>query len=112
MATGSAVLQLRTQFLHVLSRLIEALHKPFESLQFAAEPRQGACRHSHAPWLDALNLHIDSPPLSLGPHSSGQRALFADPTKGGCSRVSRVMKLPFSEHGRSCVENDSRMSGA
>ena len=40
MATASAVLQLRTQFLKVLSRLFKALHKPFESLQSAAEPRQ------------------------------------------------------------------------
>ena len=40
MATASADLQLRTQFLKVLSRLFKALHKHFESLQSAAEPRQ------------------------------------------------------------------------
>ena len=47
MATASAVLQLRTQFLRVLSRPIKTLKKPFESLQSAAEPRQGAFRHLH-----------------------------------------------------------------
>jgi hypothetical protein len=41
-ASASAVLQLRTQFLRVLSRPIKTLKKPFESLQSAAEPRQGA----------------------------------------------------------------------
>jgi hypothetical protein len=44
MATASAVLQLRTQFLRVLSRPIKTLKKPFESLQSAVEPRQGAFR--------------------------------------------------------------------
>jgi hypothetical protein len=47
MATASAVLQLRTQFLYVLLRPVKTLNKPFESLQSAAEPRQGAFRHSH-----------------------------------------------------------------
>jgi hypothetical protein len=47
MATASAVLQLRTQFMQVLSRLVKTLNKPFESLQSTAEPRQGAFRHSH-----------------------------------------------------------------
>jgi hypothetical protein len=47
MATLSAVLQFRTQFLRVLSRPIKTLKKPFESLQSAAEPRQGAFRHLH-----------------------------------------------------------------
>jgi hypothetical protein len=47
MASASAVLQLRTQFLWVLSRPIKTLKKPFESLQSAAEPRQGAFRHLH-----------------------------------------------------------------
>jgi hypothetical protein len=47
MATLSAVLQLRTQFLRVLSHPIKTLKKPFESLQSAAEPRQGAFRHLH-----------------------------------------------------------------
>jgi hypothetical protein len=46
MATASAVLHLRTQFLRVLSRPIKTLNKPFESLQSAVEPRQGAFRHS------------------------------------------------------------------
>jgi hypothetical protein len=45
MAGASAVLQLCTQFLRVLSRPIKTLKKPFESLQSAAEPRQGAFRH-------------------------------------------------------------------
>jgi hypothetical protein len=47
MASASALLQLRTQFLQVLSRPIKTLKKPFESLQFAAEPRRGAFRHLH-----------------------------------------------------------------
>jgi hypothetical protein len=47
MATTSAVLQLYTQFLQVLSRPVKTLNKHFESLQSAAEPRQGAFRHSH-----------------------------------------------------------------
>jgi hypothetical protein len=47
MASASAVLQLRTQFLRVLSRPIKTLKKLFESLQSAAEPRQGAFRHLH-----------------------------------------------------------------
>ena len=47
MATTSAFLQLHTQFLHVLSCPIKTLNKPFESLQSAAEPRQGAFRHLH-----------------------------------------------------------------
>jgi hypothetical protein len=33
--------------LKVLLRPIEALHQPFESLQSAAEPRQGAFRRSY-----------------------------------------------------------------
>jgi hypothetical protein len=45
MATASAVLHMRTQFLRVLSRQIKTLKKPFESLQSAAEPRQGAFGH-------------------------------------------------------------------
>ena len=47
MAGASVVLQLRTQFLRVLSRPIKTLKKPFESLQCAAEPRQGAFRRSY-----------------------------------------------------------------
>jgi hypothetical protein len=47
MAGASVVLQLRTQFLRVLSRPIKTLKKPFESLQSAAEPRQGAFRRSY-----------------------------------------------------------------
>ena len=47
MASASAVLQLRTQFLRVLSRPIKTLKKPFESVQSAVEPRQGAFRHLH-----------------------------------------------------------------
>jgi hypothetical protein len=47
MATASAVLQLRTQFLQALSRPVKTLNKPFESMQSAAAPRQGAFRHSH-----------------------------------------------------------------
>jgi hypothetical protein len=47
MATLSAVLQLRTQLLRVLSHPIKTLKKPLQSLQFAAEPRQGAFRHLH-----------------------------------------------------------------
>ena len=47
MASASAVLQLRTQFLRVLSRPTKTLKKPFESLQSAAEPRQGAFGQPH-----------------------------------------------------------------
>ena len=47
MATASAVLQLRTQFLRVLSHPIKTLKKPLESVQPATEPRQGAFRRSY-----------------------------------------------------------------
>jgi hypothetical protein len=40
MATASAVLQLRTQSLQVLSRPVKTRNTPFKSLQSAAEPRQ------------------------------------------------------------------------
>jgi hypothetical protein len=58
MATASAVLQLRTQFLRVLSRPVKTLNKPFESLQSAAEPRQGAFRRSYCYTLYIIYLHV------------------------------------------------------
>jgi hypothetical protein len=58
MATASAVLQLRTQFLRVLSRPVKTLNKPFESLQSAAEPRQGAFRRSYCYTLYIIYLHL------------------------------------------------------
>jgi hypothetical protein len=60
MATASAVLQLRTQFLRVttLSRPVKTLNKTFESLQSAAEPRQAAFRRSYCYTLYIIYLHL------------------------------------------------------
>jgi hypothetical protein len=58
MATASAVLQLRTQFLWVLSRPVKTLNKPFESMQSTAEPRQGAFRCSYCYTLYIIYLHL------------------------------------------------------
>jgi hypothetical protein len=59
-AGASAVLQLRTQFLRVMSRPIKTIKKPFESLQSAAEPRQGAfgCSYRYTLYYHVLSTSI------------------------------------------------------
>jgi hypothetical protein len=115
MATANAVLQLRTQFLRVLSRPVKTLNKPFESLRSTAEPRQGAFRRSYC---YTLYYHLFTSIFCLSDHiaqvcehflhigiSEKRRVLHGVPS-------SQLRKLPFLEHMRNCVENASSVSGA